>query len=111
MAFVSRGLFSPLVLLVTAILVSYHINGSNGQRYLASVFEFKPVSPPQGRNVSRSRALEYMKTNIDTYKQQARIAGEKVSTDFKFSFFFWHEEKPKTSSGLLFRFQVLKYKR
>lgn len=77
MAFVSRGLFSPLVLLVTAILVSYHINGSNGQRYLASVFEFKPVSPPQGRNVSRSRALEYMKTNIDTYKQQARIAGEK----------------------------------
>lgn len=77
MAFVSRGLFSPLVLLVTAILVSYYINGSNGSRYTASVFEFKPYSPAQGVNLNRSQALDYMKRNIETYKKQVRIVGKK----------------------------------
>nr|AXB88460.1 symplectin/biotinidase-like protein 3 [Octopoteuthis deletron] len=76
MAFVPKGPFTPLVILVTAILVSYYIDGSNGSRYTASVFEFRPDSPQQGRNLSRNQALEIMKKNIDIYKVQAKIAGQ-----------------------------------
>nr|AXB88462.1 symplectin/biotinidase-like protein 3 [Dosidicus gigas] len=77
MAFFPSGPFSPLVLVVTAILVSYHISSGYGTRYKASVFEFKPLTPPQGRNLSRAQALDLMKKNIEIYKMQARIAGEK----------------------------------
>nr|AXB88461.1 symplectin/biotinidase-like protein 3 [Chiroteuthis calyx] len=44
---------------------------------MASVFEFRPEHPPQGRSLSRNHALELMKQNIDIYKTQVRIAGEK----------------------------------
>nr|AXB88459.1 symplectin/biotinidase-like protein 3 [Pterygioteuthis hoylei] len=75
MAFVPRGPISPLVLLITAMLVSYYINGSYGQRYSASLIEFTPKEPRIGAQYSRLNALELMETNIKVYSNLTGIAG------------------------------------